>query len=184
VIVVDRLGRRLKFHEAVELICGYRIGAGEAEALVRRGIASGEIRCAWTQGAVAEAERRAPRLVIGSSTWATRAASQQAAYDRALARLRLLSEVESDEFKDQLVAGNIVISETDLVSWYDRNTPQPATPLSLMKSYKRSLPVGVKPSMTDAWEFAKRHKWPGTQEEIRESYRDVFDHPGPGRKPK
>lgn len=51
---------QLKFNEAAELICGqYQIGAGEAHALVWRAIASREVQCAWTEGAIIDQERQA-----------------------------------------------------------------------------------------------------------------------------
>lgn len=189
--------RRLKFNEAVRLLCNrYRIGDGEAHALVRDGVRSREIRCAWTSNAIVHQEHKAPRS--SANNWNARfAADMAAAHDRAAARLRLLTEVESGAFTDQIIAGNIVLTESDLLSWYSRNREPPAaaarpvTPLAskakireILAEYRRTLPDGANPSMAAAQEFVRDKNVVGHQDEIRSAYRKLFGHPRVGRPPR
>lgn len=128
--------RQLKFNEAVKLLCDQQIGAGEAEALVWRAIESREIRRAWTKEAIVDQEMRAPRAVAAG--FAVRFAVQKAAaHERAKSRLRLLTEVESVAFKDEIIAGNITLSEADLLNWLTRNR-QPLTPQKSTAPRKKS----------------------------------------------
>lgn len=113
--------RRVKYSEAVELICSeYQIGRGEADALFWRAVASRENGPAWTEAAIINQERRAPRAA-GASFDLRRMLDRQAAHERAKARLRLLIEHESVAFKDAVIAGEIVFPEAALLSWLSRN---------------------------------------------------------------
>jgi hypothetical protein len=115
--------RRVRYNEAVELICGQcQIGQGEADALFWRAVTSRENGPAWTEAGVINQERRASRAG-GASFDVRRMLDRQAAHERAKARLRLLTEPESVEFKDAVIAGEIVFSEAALLSWLSRNRP-------------------------------------------------------------
>jgi hypothetical protein len=112
--------QRLKLNEAINLFRDrFGIAAGEAQGAVWQAIASREICCAWTEAAIVNKERQAPRAV-GRSFDARHSAGQHAAYARAVSRLRLLTEIESSAFKDEVIVGNIVFDEADLLSWYER----------------------------------------------------------------
>jgi hypothetical protein len=132
--------RRVKYSEAVELICSeYQIGRGEADALFWRAVASRENGPAWTEAAIINQERRAPRAA-GASFDLRRMLDRQAAHERAKARLRLLIEHESVAFKDAVIAGEIVFSEAALLSWLSRNRRRAAV-VSKKKAERRRKKV-------------------------------------------
>jgi hypothetical protein len=194
--VIVMVERRLKFNEAVELYRDrFQIGGGEAEGAVWQAIASREVHCAWTETAIINQERQAPRAV-GNNFDIRHAADRAAAHERVKARWRLLMEVTSPAFKDEVMAGNIVLTETDLLSWYSRErvpATTPPTPVlrtsrkqirAIMKRYRQELPAGTNPSMDDAVQFAEDNGVTGHREEVRDVYRVLFDQPRVGRPPK
>lgn len=134
----------LKFSEAIKLICSRnKIGAGQAQAIVWRAVASREVTCSFTPQAVAGAEKRASQelrqsaersanargfKLSGSELDVLRSRSGQAAFDRAKRRLLQQTEVDLAELKEGLVGGNVTMSAEDLLIWLDRHAaPPPAT---------------------------------------------------------
>jgi hypothetical protein len=185
--------RKLNFHEAVELYRGrFQIGLGLAEAAVWQAIASREVHCAWTEKAIVNQSRQAS-APAGNSTHL--AALRTAAHNRAKWRLRLLTEVESTAFKDEIIAGNIVLAETDLLSWYSRErspatAPAKAAPApraskkqidEIVKHYHRSLPPRENPSLAALEQFAEDNGVTGHRNELREADNRLFGRRRVGR---
>ena len=55
---------------------------------------------------------------------------------------------------------------------------------NIITEYRRTLPVGTNPSMDAAVQFADDNGVTGHREEVREEYRQQFDHPRVGRRSK
>jgi hypothetical protein len=184
--------RLLRYGEAVELLrTQFAITSGEAQGAVWQAIASREICCAWTEAAIKNQERLAPRSTRGGFN-VRHSADYRAAHERSQARLRLLTEFESAAFKDELIAGNIVLTESDLLSWYTRErVPAPAaerTPkisrasqkqiVAIVTDYRKSLlPIG-EPSIETLSHFARAAGLVGHRAELRAEYARQF----PGRR--
>lgn len=55
---------------------------------------------------------------------------------------------------------------------------------NMVAQYRRTLPAGANPSMDDAVQFAEDNGVIGHREEVRQEYRQQFDHPRVGRRSK
>jgi hypothetical protein len=168
--------RRLKFNEAVQLYRDrFQLGGGEAHALAWRAIESREVECAWTEAAIVAIDTRAHRELCQSmqreaaarglkvNNDLLRQRARQGAYEQTRQRLLLLTEVTSAAFKDEVIAGNIVLSETDLLSWCERQNELP------QKNKIKHSPAGRPPA----------HDWAA----FKEKFLELLDAKGDFRRP-
>ena len=127
----------LRFGEAVALVRELRaFNGGKSTATVKRAIVSGEVRCSFSEQYIVNEEKLAHQeldqsmqreaagrnlIMSGGALDILRSRSQQGAYKRAGLRLRLINDVCSPEFNEQLMLGNIRVSRGDFIDWLDQH---------------------------------------------------------------
>ena len=132
----------LRFSEAIALVRELRkFNDGKSRATVKRAVNSGEVSCSFTEQYIINEEKQAHQELTqstqrdmaargfkmsGSALDISRSHGKQDVQKRVGQRLRLLNDVGSPEFNEQLMLGNIRVGRGSLIGWLDEHVPAAA----------------------------------------------------------